>query len=104
MNESCFLCGAPALRRELITTARSTAHHSLGHDSHLDSASTRELKPLCAKCIADEEAKAKQVLKGAKIGLAIGGTMFAATFLLPILLCVGSALVLGVMAWLSTKQ
>ena len=104
MNETCFLCGAPALRRELITTARSTVHHSHGHHSHLDSGSTRELKPLCAKCIAEEEAKAEQVLKGAKIGLAIGGTMFAASFVLPIVLCLGSAVVLGVVAWFTTKQ
>jgi hypothetical protein len=104
VNETCFVCGAPALRRELITTARSSVHHSHRNDSHLDSASTRELKPLCAKCIADEEATAREMLKGAKIGLAIGGTMFAASFLLPILLCLGSAFVLGVIAWFSTKQ
>jgi len=104
VNETCFLCGAPALRREFITTARSSVHHAHRNDSHLDSASTRELKPLCAKCIAEEEARAQQVLKGAKIGLAIGGTMFAASFLLPILFCLGSALVLGIVAWFSTKQ
>ncbi|MFT3712374.1 MAG: hypothetical protein QM817_32405 [Archangium sp.] len=104
MNESCFLCGAPALRREMITTGRQSIHHTHTRNSHVDSATTRELKPLCAGCIAEQEAQAKLALKVAGTGLAIGGGFFALTFLLPFLFCLGSAAVLGALAWFAEHR
>jgi len=104
-GEACFLCGAvPAVRRELVTTGRRSLDHHHHHHGHLDSSTLEELKPLCAKCIAEREAEARALLKGAGAALAVGGSMFAFTFLLPIVLCLGSAAVLGVFAYFTQHR
>jgi hypothetical protein len=90
----------------MITTAHQTLRHHRHSSalSHVDSGDVRELKPLCASCIAEQEALAKSALQGAGIGLAIGGGFFALSFLLPALFCLGSAVVLGVIAWIAEHR
>jgi hypothetical protein len=116
LQEPCFLCGAPAVKREWLVTGRTSvqhpswSHHDPHHHHHprTGSATTRELKPLCAPCLAEQERQAAEAAKVLGAGLAVAGTAFGATFLatflLPLVFCLGGGVVLAVAAFVMNRH
>jgi hypothetical protein len=113
LQEPCFLCGAPAVKREwLVTGKTSVTHSSWGHDDdhhpHSSQGTTRELKPLCAPCLAEQERQAAEAAKVLGAGLAVAGTAFGATFLatflLPLVFCLGGGVILAVAAFVMNRH
>ncbi|MFT3712373.1 MAG: hypothetical protein QM817_32400 [Archangium sp.] len=80
MNESCFVCGAPAVRREMITTGYRPVHQHGGTSSLPTSGPVREMKPLCATCIAKQDVQIAEARARFRRFRAVALTVFAVFF------------------------
>lgn len=90
---------------------QTAVSHSPWHgdqQTHTDHATSRELKPLCAACLAEQERLAAEAAKVLGTGLAIAGGAFGLTGLLmvvvPVLLCLGGGAVLAAVSFFMERR